>query len=100
LAEPAVAALDSMSLSELLQISIQYFAGKVYYVEKRNVIDAAGQLASYAPEVPEPLRPMFAKPLTYAGDQEYRFVFWVFHPRYGVMSVRRGPHDLPLFMFD
>lgn len=96
LSHEGLAQLDKMSLQELHEVQIAAVWGRVHYVkEKCSVIDA-GQLARYAPQVPDVFRPIFVKPVSFQDDEEFRFVFWIFHPNHGILAVRRDPLDIDL----
>jgi hypothetical protein len=88
--------IDSLPIAEM-GLSLTIFHHDVVYVDQKTQTIDGGRLNPYVLEIPQVLRPIFVKPTKYANDREYRFVCLFEHKRFGLLSVRREPLDLPLF---
>lgn len=87
--------LDSLSIAEYGNVSLQCFHSPVVYVEKKDGELSFGRYRSYAENIPPNLRPLFVKPRKFQEDSEYRFVFIFTCNHTGkVLPVNLEPLDL------
>ncbi len=85
-----------LTISELGQISLNVIHRPVLYVDTKVAKIDEGYYKAYAPDLPPALRPIFVKPMKYAEDREYRFVFIFQHQTHGILAVQPNPVDLPV----
>ena len=86
---------DTFTIADMGNIELLISHHKVMYVDTKVSTINDGFFQTYAPTIPPPLRPVFAKPIQYSKDREYRFAFMFQHRQHGLLPVRSAPLDLP-----
>lgn len=88
--------IQKLSMREMKNLGINVYTGPVNYVDKKTSIVDQGKMTSYNPNLPEQLRPLFTKSNKFQEQKEFRFVFGFYHSKYGHLSVRKDPIDVPI----
>ena len=91
--------IKDFSISDFGKLSINIRKKFVKYNEGKIDLICESELVINKSDTDPLNRMVFTKDIWFKNDREYRIAFFIHHPKYGVLSVKKDPILLPVNIF-